>query len=482
MIELHRIGERIRVRWKDYRETQVGEIRQDSRDVKPGDLFVAIRGTRADGEAFLEDAVRRGAAAVIAENDCRLSSPVPFGIVPCAREALARLSALRWGDPARRLVLFGITGTNGKTTTSFLLAHILRKAGHPTAVIGTTGCYDARGFRPVSNTTPGPPELHEILADFADRGSTHAVMEVSSHALVQKRTVGLDFRAALFTNLTRDHLDYHGGMEDYRAAKSLLFRGLSAEAHAVFNADDPASSVLRESCAAAPCFYGMAESADFRAEDARGDGSGTRFTLAHGGERCEVALSLPGRYNVYNALAALACAGAIGIPLPLAASSLENVSVPGRMEPIREGQPFSVLVDYAHTPDGLENALRTLRESAGKRLILVFGCGGDRDVGKREIMGAIAARYADRTWVTSDNPRSEKPEDIAGRIVRGMAGADYRLVLDRDQAIGEAIADAEPGDIVLIAGKGHETVQTVGARTVHFDDRETARRHLKNSR
>jgi UDP-N-acetylmuramoyl-L-alanyl-D-glutamate--2,6-diaminopimelate ligase len=473
-------------------DTIIGDLETDSRKVKPGSLFFCLPGHTVDGHEYASQAAGQGAAALVVSRE--LPVRLPQLVVPDPRLALAVLADFFYGHPSHKLKPIGVTGTNGKTTTTYLIEKIWSDAGIAPGVIGTIETrYGGESF-PMSGTTPDVLELQRILKSMADSGTDRCVMEVSSHALEQGRVKGTRFRTAVFTNLTQDHLDYHGTMEAYESAKGLFFArlgndyGLRPEdrSFAVLNADDPASARYAKLTAAQVVTYGIDNPADFQAKDITITARGTEFTLVTmQGER-QVRLRMVGKFNVYNALAALAAAWCEGITTDAAASSLEAIpGVPGRVESVDEGQPFAVVVDYAHTPDGLDNVLRTVRELASRRVICVFGCGGDRDRTKRPKMGKIASELADTLIVTSDNPRTEDPIGIlrdieAGLQEAGTAEDRYVLIPDRRAAIEKAIDMAGPGDVVLIAGKGHETYQIIGGVTHDFDDRLVARAALRS--
>jgi len=454
----------------------------DSRKVEKGYVFIAVRGKKLDGADFIEEAERRGASAVVAELQDKDLSSIPLVSVSDSREAVARLASVFYGHPTKHMKVVGITGTNGKTTTAYLLEHLLLKKQSAVGVIGTVNHRYADVEIPAFETTPGPLRLQEIFSKMLGAGCTHALMEVSSHALDQNRVGGIDFAVALFTNLTQDHLDYHGTMEHYFGCKAKLFLGLSEAAFAVLNRDDAWVAKLIPMLHSKVRTVGLSEKADLRAVDIEHRNNGTRFDLVFGKNRVKVGLPLIGAHNVYNALGAMAAFHALGFSMEEAAMFLEDFpGVPGRLEPVREGQDFTVLVDFAHTPDGLDNVLRSLASHRQGRLILVFGCGGDRDRAKRPQMAAIAARHADRVYVTSDNPRSEDPKAIADEIRAGFPEdfKDFTLVLDRRKAIRQALLGARCGDIVLLAGKGHEQSQIIGSESVPFSDREEAERVLR---
>ncbi|RKQ88482.1 UDP-N-acetylmuramoyl-L-alanyl-D-glutamate--2,6-diaminopimelate ligase [Brockia lithotrophica] len=478
-------------RARGFLTVNVTHITDDSREVLPGSLFVARRGTTGDGHAFIPDALARGAVALVVAmgrgEEVVRRGGVPEGVpiveVPDPHQALAFLAARLYGDPTSHLRVVGVTGTNGKSTVAYLVQQLLEAAGIRTGLVGTVFVDVGRGPRPAQLTTPGAAELQRLFRDMRIHGLEAAVFEASSHALDQGRIRGVRLTAAVFTNLTQDHLDYHATMDAYAEAKGLLFAFLgseaSAEKAAIVRGDDPhAERMLRRS--AVPVYtYGFGPENALRAVDVHLNAQGATFVLeAYTGERLPARLPLLGRFNVENALAALAAAHALGVPLKELVPILEYVRpVPGRMERVEAGQPFTVLVDYAHTPDGLEKALGAVREWAEGRVIVVFGAGGDRDRAKRPRMGEVAHRLADVLVVTSDNPRSEDPEAIARDILSGIPDPPERetyVELDRKRAIRAAIRLARPGDVVLIAGKGHEREQIVGRLRIPFDDREEA--------
>ena len=460
-------------------------VQYDSRQVGRNDLFVAVKGTHVDGHAYLRQARERGASAAVVE---RPAPDVPLAQVRVAdsRRALALLAAEETGHPSRELVMVGVTGTNGKTTTTHLIRAALAARGDRVGVIGTVG-YAFEGEESAAvHTTPEAPDLARLLRRWRDRGATAVAMEVSSHALSFDRTYGVAFDAGVFTNLTQDHLDFHETMEGYRESKARLFRAesrgdRSKKFTGVVNMDDDAGRWIREHGDPPFLGFGVRSAAEVTAEEVRFDPAGTRLRIRMAHQLFPVALRLRGAFNVENALAAFAGSVAVGTPPETAAAALGSVaSVPGRLEPVETGQPFQVLVDYAHTPDALARALDAVRATKPRRLLCVFGCGGDRDRGKRPLMGAAAARGADLVFLTSDNPRSEDPRAILAEIESGAKGAPHvRTIVDRAEAIGAAIEAAGDGDAILIAGKGHETYQILGERTIPFDDRQVARKALE---
>jgi UDP-N-acetylmuramoyl-L-alanyl-D-glutamate--2,6-diaminopimelate ligase len=465
-------------------EVEVGGVCYDSRRVNPGDVFFGLRGLKADGAVHAAQAVAAGAAAVVLDRDLPLAG-VPRVRVAEARRALAEASCRLFGHPSRALQTVGVTGTNGKTTTTWLLESVFRADGRRTGLVGTTGWRIDGEMRPAAFTTPEAPELQRLLREMVERGVQAVALEVSSHALVQRRSFGLECDAAVFTNLSRDHLDYHGTLEAYLDAKLMLFDGrnlprAAKRGTAVINADDPVAERVRAAAlrgGMAVTRYGVSPGAEFRIAAVGTHRAGLSVELAAGGTRTRIAVPLLGRYNAWNAASAFAAALSLGIAAETAAAGIAATPpIPGRLERVAAGQDFEVVVDYAHTPDALERALAAVREHAapGARVLLVFGCGGDRDRGKRPAMGRLAAAHGDRAWVTSDNPRSEDPAAIAAEVTSGAPGGALEVELDRREAIARALAAARTGDAVLIAGKGHETTQTIGDRVLPFDDRAVA--------
>ena len=443
----------------------------DSRTIQRQMLYLAVRGSQADGHRFIPDAVRRGAAAVLVES--AQSSGLPEIVVRDSQQAALLLGSSWYGHPARSLTLVGVTGTNGKTTTTGLIRHLLNE-NSAAGSIGTLGAFDGRGDAIPSTagslTTPGPIDLQATLASMRERGVTHVVMEASSHSLDQRRLDGLTFAAGVFTNLTRDHLDYHGTMEAYLCSKLRLSSLLGLNGIEIVNLDD---DTWRAMPVHSPrVTFGLHQAADVRATAQVLDAAGSRFQLSGRFGSAEVMLPLLGDFNVANALAAAATGLALGLPLGSVSQRLSMApQVPGRMERISD-TPCIVLRDYAHTPDALERALTSLRPLTAGRLIVVFGCGGDRDRGKRSIMGRIAVERAHLAIVTSDNPRTENPDAIIDDVEQGMGSAPHLRITDRLVAIRTALNEARSGDTILLAGKGHETYQVIGTEKLHFDERE----------
>ena len=461
------------------RDLEVLRVASDSRRVAAGDLFVAIRGAKFDGLAHVEDAIRRGAVAIVSDRPAPDGVAVPWIGVAAPRRALALVSARLHGNPAEKLVLAAVTGTNGKTSTTTLLEAILARRYGGAGFLGTVGYRTARRSIEADRTTPEAPLIQELLAEMVADGTRAAAMEVSSHALALDRVEGCRFDVAVFTNLTRDHLDFHGDMESYYQSKKRLFALRKPGACAVINADDAfGARLLSEVAPPVASFSPSGAVAEFRAEQSRCDLSGVAFALAYPGGRLPVASPLLGRFQLSNLAGAATAALCLGVPPADIAAAIATVkNVPGRLERVDAGQSYPILVDYAHTPDALERLLQAVRELTDKKILLVFGCGGDRDRGKRAPMGEIAGRLADIAIATSDNPRSEDPEAILRDVEAGLTGSGatkYLKIADRGDAIRQAIELANPGTVVVIAGKGHETTQVIGAREIPFDDRKVA--------
>ncbi len=471
----------------------VRAIRYDSRLVDNGDLFVAVNGRDDRGIAFAPDAVAAGARVVVTDaldempRSVTQANDVTLIVVENARLAMAELAHRMAGDPARRLRLFGITGTNGKTTGAFVLRQLLAACGERVGLIGTLGAM-IDVLVPTGYTTPESPELATMLAEMVDAGCTSVVMEVSSHALALERVAGLHFEGALFTNLTQDHLDFHGTMEEYGRTKKRFFDRLSERAHAVVNIDDPGGELMLRDTRAGILRYGAHPDAEARIQDVRLASNGSRWRLdlpsELGGPVSELTTPLLGAFNVWNVTAALVAALASGFNRDTLLGAVAGLqAVPGRMQAIALGNGATAVIDYAHTPDALENVLASLVQLRARRITAVFGCGGDRDRGKRPLMGEAAARIANRLILTSDNPRSEDPEAIIDDIVRGLPPAtEFARNADRGQAIESALNAAEAGDVVLIAGKGHENYQIIGGERRHFDDSEVVRQWIARQR
>ena len=468
-------------------DREVEGIFYDSRRVQKNGMYVALRGTKTDGHQFTDRAIEKGASVIVVERE-ETPARVTSLVVDNTRTALADLASFFYRRPALRLKLAGVTGTNGKTTTTFLLKHICDKAGLRCGLIGTVRYEIGDRILPATRTTPESLDLHELLAQISNAGCKAAVVEVSSHALAQARTRGVEWDVAVFTNLTQDHLDFHQTMENYFESKVSLFTGLKNQktkhrATAVVNVDDRHGERLisRLSTDVPVITYGMSVRADFRASNYRTEFGGTSYQLDAGGKNYLVRVPLIGRFNVANSLAALTAANALGVNLRDAILSVgKSPQVPGRLEAVPAKRQFQVFVDYAHTDDALLNVLKTLRELGPHRLIVVFGAGGDRDRQKRPLMGRVVDQNADYSIITSDNPRKEDPLAIIADVKKGVRSSHYETVSDRKEAITRAIALAQPRDIILIAGKGHETYQEFADHTVPFDDLQVARNALEN--
>jgi UDP-N-acetylmuramoyl-L-alanyl-D-glutamate--2,6-diaminopimelate ligase len=471
----------------------VRAITEDSRAVTGGSLFVAVKGERVDGHGFVEQVIKAGAVAVVAQRAVA-SGSLPFVQVTDSRKALGLLGSRFHGDPSARLKMIGVTGTNGKTTTTYLCKALLEGIGRQVGLIGTVGYQIGQEMLPASHTTPGALDLQALLAKMVESGLTAAVMEVSSHALALDRTSGCEYDVAVFTNLTQDHLDFHHTMEEYFETKLRLFTGLTGGRktgkRVLVNVDDPRGAMIRAASPVPVWSYAIQNQADLKAEGVRLSLTGTTFTAATPSGSFTVESRLVGEHNVYNLL------GAIGVALhdgattdQICEATAHITHVPGRFERVSSGQDFTVVVDYAHTEDALLRLLRAAQALKTDRIITVFGCGGDRDRGKRPKMGRVAVEYSDVVILTSDNPRTEDPLAILYEVEVGVRDAlarrhhvQYHLVPDRREAIGAAIREARRGDMVLIAGKGHEDYQIIGAKKFHFDDREVAREAIQQLR
>ncbi len=462
-------------------EAEVNAVVCDSRQCRPGSCFVAVRGATLDGHRYIAEAAEAGASAIVCEDASAVPDGVAVGQVKNSHISVGLLAQAILGRPADKLTCIGVTGTNGKTTVAHLVHSVLTEAGYCPAILGTityrTGVREA----PAGVTTPDAVSLAGMTEEMVSAGMTHLVMEVSSHALDQHRTSGVRFDAGVFTNLSGDHLDYHNTMDHYASAKRRLFGGdsLREGGVAVINRDDPYAESIAEAAAGEIVWYGLNSAADVWAKIEQIDSSGSRFYLMHHDHSEEVATPLIGRHNIYNCLAAAATCLSLGIDRQTVAAGLRKVSrVPGRLEPVDPEAPYSVFVDYAHTDDALQNVLGSLQPLARGRLIVVFGCGGDRDRTKRPRMARVAEDLADRIVITSDNPRTEKPDEIIEQIVAGLSEDGRQrteICPDRRQAIQQAVEQAKRGDVVLIAGKGHETYQVVGTEKIPFDDVQVAR-------
>ena len=459
--------------------TEISGISYDSRKTEPGNLFVAISGFETDGHKYIPAALNRGAAAVLCE--IRPEEGVPFVLVPDCRTALAAVSVNYFHKPAEKLVMIGITGTNGKTTSSYIIKHILEACtGERIGLIGTINNMIGDRIIPSDHTTPESYELQKLLAEMADSGCRYVVMEVSSHSLKLGRVAGIHFDVTAFTNLTQDHLDFHHTMEDYAASKKKLFYNCSV---ACINEDDAYSAYFLDGLPCVSKTYSVRnEKADFHASHIFSTDKGVSFELIADGEVKSVQIPIPGDFSVYNALGAIAVCSSLGIPLSEIVEALKSSSgVKGRLEVLPVDTDYSVIIDYAHTPDALKNIVHTLKPLTRGRLITLFGCGGDRDHSKRPIMGAAAAEGSDLCIVTSDNPRTEDPDTIIQDILSGFLNSStpYIVIRDRIEAIHWAIDNARSGDVILLAGKGHEDYQVIGHSKHHFDEREIVLSYLE---
>lgn len=450
-------------------DTEITGVTCDSRNVKEGFAFVCIRGSLSDGHKFAQNAVELGAAVVIAEYDTGVENQI---IVPDTHAAYSDMCAKWFGNPAKDLKLIGVTGTNGKTSVTYFLKKILEGQGYKVGLIGTIQNMIGDEVLAAENTTPNAYDLNSLFAIMKAKGCSFVIMEVSSHALDQCRVYNLEFEVAMFTNLTQDHLDYHKTMENYLAAKKKLFRMCKT---AIINSDDEYGEEIAEGLDCRVVTYSASNDSTYSAKAIKYMPSSVDYEFVSDMDLNHIRVNTGGKFTVYNSLCALSCAVELGLSLSEAAESLSTLTgVKGRAEVVPTGRDFTVIIDYAHTPDGLKNILNTFRECERNRLVVLFGCGGDRDKTKRPLMGSIAARYADFCIVTSDNPRSEEPIEIINDILVGMEGTPtpYKVIENRVEAIKYAIATAQKNDIIVLAGKGHETYQILSTGTIHLDERE----------
>lgn len=471
----------IDIRWENLHNFEVTGITHNSKEVQKGDIFVALSGTNFDGKKYIPDAIENGACAIICAQKVDGAKGICFGISQKPRATMAKIHAKLLGNPEKHLTLIAITGTNGKTTTSFFIKNILETSHIKTGIIGTIGCFYGKTYYKNENTTPDPLLINKHLHAMYKQGITHVVLEVSSHALIQDRVSHLDFKVAIFTNLTRDHLNYHKTFENYKAAKNILFLHLPEDSYAIANIDDNNCQAVLSQCKARIYFYGKNNTADIIASNIKNSIDKLSFELGIDQKKYDLEIQLIGDFNVYNALAACGCAKVLGIDISNISKGLRDISsVRGRMEKIPNTRDFHVFIDFAHTDSGLKVSLETLKKIKQEKLIVVFGCGGNRDKGKRVLMGKIAYANADYSIITSDNPRDEDPLSIAKSIESGFTNQEkYCIILNREQAIVQALKMAQKDDIILIAGKGHETEQIVKNKLYHFDDKETVERALK---
>ncbi|GKU82378.1 UDP-N-acetylmuramoyl-L-alanyl-D-glutamate--2,6-diaminopimelate ligase [Niallia sp. NCCP-28] len=472
----------------DGEDIEIVSIENDNRKVTKGSLFICIKGFTVDGHQFAKQAYEAGAAAILAEKP--LDFPIPVIVVKDTKKASSILADAFYEHPTKKLQLIGITGTNGKTTTSHLIEAILKEANQKTGIIGTMYTKINDEIQETKNTTPEPVTLQKIFYEMVEKEVETAVMEVSSHALVEGRVHGCDYDVAVFTNLSQDHLDFHGTMEEYKRAKGLLFTRLGntfsqeKPKYAILNSDDPVSCEYEQQTAALVLTYGIDnEEADIRAKNIQIHALGTTFELETPFGEFPVSIKMIGKFNVYNVLASIAAGIAIRIPVSIIIKAIEKVEgVAGRFEAVYNGQNFAVIVDYSHTPDSLENALKTVKEFAKNDIYVIVGCGGDRDKTKRPLMAKIACEHATHAIFTSDNPRSEDPAQILKDMEEGVRGEKYILIEDRKEAIFYAVEQAKEGDVILIAGKGHETYQLIGSKVLDFDDRLVAKEAIEEQK
>lgn len=454
---------------------EISSVTDDSRKVRNSSVFVCVKGKKNDGHDYARKALERGAAVVICDHNIGIRNCI---VVENTREAYALMCANYYGNCHRKLKMIGITGTNGKTTTTFIIKKILEENGYKVGVIGTVDVMIGNEKYPSDYTTPNPSVLHRYLYMMKMAGCDVCIIEASSQALSQERTYGIHFDIGVFTNLTREHLDYHGSMEEYAKAKAILMRNSSV---CIINADDSFAEMMKRNAAEKVVTFAIDGNADIKAEKVKLNHGGVVYTLACESGRYEIAYDVIGKFSVYNSLAALAVGIVMKVDMKRAVRAVaEMKTVRGRIEKIPNNRNIHILIDFAHTPDSLENVLKTVRDIYDKRIITVFGCGGDRDRTKRPLMGRIACKYSDLVYVTSDNPRTEDPERIIDDIVGNIDKNNYIRTADRTQAIKAAIVEAEPGDTVLIAGKGHERYQILGTEKIHYDEREIVKQILDN--
>lgn len=469
---------------------KISHLECDSRRVLPGTCYIALRGTQVDGHTFITEAIRRGACAIVAESPCTAEAReknIPWVEVNNTRLAISLMGAVWNGHPSRHMAMIGVTGTNGKTTTAYIAHSLLKQSWLHAGLIGTIAYDNGEEIIPSTHTTPGPLELEQLLKEMSTKGCRGVAMEVSSHALDQDRVAGINFNVGIFTNLTQDHLDYHLTMENYFQAKVKLFEQMAQDTKsrrkpvALINIDDVYGRKLVEMFSSRMTVktYGSGIGADFRMLVHHATSKGCEYELEYKGKSYLVRVPLIGKFNMYNSLAALAAVICTGIPVREAIANLQNIpQVPGRLQLFTHPGGAQIFIDYAHTPDALENVCKTLKEICPRRLITVFGCGGNRDKGKRPLMGAIAARLSDASIITSDNPRSEEPLSIINQIAAGMPEGRYAIIPDRSRAIASAMEQARLGDVVLIAGKGHENYQELSTGRIDFSDAKEVRRNL----
>lgn len=462
----------------------VEDIQYNSRKVKEGDIFFCIKGFQTDGHIYAKDAILKGATAIIVERDLEIKENGELTIIKVedSRKALAIAASNYYENPSSKLNIIGVTGTNGKTTTTYMIKSILESAGYKVGVIGTIANYIGNTKLDAERTTPESLELHKLFKDMLSQGVQYCIMEVSSHSLSLDRVYGVKFKSAIFTNLTQDHLDFHKTFENYYNAKLILFKNTE---FAAINLDDKYGvSILEDikDIEVERATYSIEKDGDYKAQDINTYSKGLDFSIIYNKNISNITVSLPGKYNVYNALGAITCCLHEGIHIKYIQEGLKNVSVPGRCEIVTKDMTmgYDIILDYAHTPDGLENILKTARDFTKGRLISIYGCGGDRDKTKRPIMGRIGTELSDIAIVTSDNPRTEDPTSIIEDILKGIEKENYIVIENRAEAIEKAIKIARTGDVIVIAGKGHETYQILKDKTIHFDEREIVKEVLLN--
>ena len=471
--------------YSNLEDFEVEGITCNSKEALANYIFVAIKGTREDGHRFITEAIDNGARVIIVQGQEASSSKwqeknIPLIWVDDTRKALAKLAAEFYGNPSGKIKVVGITGTNGKTTVSYLIEALIEEANFVPAVIGTINYRFRDKVIPSKNTTPGPLELQSLLSQMQNEGVNYAVMEVSSHALDQDRVAGIKFHSAIFTNLTQDHLDYHETLENYFQAKCKLFKNINSHSFGIINHDDRYGMKIKSLTKAQVFTFGIEKKADIVAKGIKSDITKTEFVLVNNKKEINFRTPLIGRHNIYNILASVSWALKEGLDSALIKSAIEKFnSIPGRLERIDSLRDFCVFIDYAHTEDALENVIKSLRQLSSHRIIVVFGCGGERDKTKRPKMGRVVSELADYAIITNDNPRSEDPQEIIGDIKKGVGKNNYCIIPERSEAIKKSLTLAKTGDIVLIAGKGHENYQILKDRIVHFDDREVVRECLK---
>ena len=459
-------------------DVDIRGICYDSRNSKDGSMFVAIKGFKSDGADYIGDAIERGAVAVLVDGEISIDKDITLIKVQNTRKSLAKIASNYYGDPSKQLFLIGVTGTNGKTSVTYMIKSILESQNNKVGLIGTIQNMIGDKVYPTERTTPESLDLQRYLRLMVDEGVKYVVMEVSSHSLALNRVDECDFDIAVFTNLTQDHLDFHKTMDDYANAKAKLFR--MAKTACVINIDDDYSSFIIENSNAKVVTYGIKDYAYIMAKDIKNDIKGAKYTVQIEDIKSDIALKIPGLFSVYNSLAAISVAFILGIPLQSVKMALKDVKIKGRFEVLDIDAPYNVVIDYAHTPDGLENLMKAFGEYDTGRKILLFGCGGDRDKGKRPKMGEVAGKYADFVIITSDNPRSEDPMQIISEIEMGIKNTNcpYKIIENRKEAIKYALSIAKDNDIVILAGKGHETYQVLKDRVIDFDEREIVKEIL----